>query len=147
MKSFGNWKSAFLNVALYVSVGAFAYGDQTTAREPLQFNRDVRPILSDHCYACHGPDEHSTEESHPNVDGSRRIGERIARSLFANRIVGERSFRFDLGPAHDPGIWKLFFGYGLSRRLDDLGGQGEPPTHPDLLDHLATEFRDGGWDV
>ena len=43
--------------------------------------------------------------------------------------------------------WKLFFGYGLSRRLDDLGGQGEPPTHPEILDHLATGFRDGKWDV
>ena len=44
-------------------------------------------------------------------------------------------------------IWKIFFGYGLSRRLEDLGGQGEPPTHPKLLDHLASEFRNNGWDV
>ena len=44
-------------------------------------------------------------------------------------------------------IWKIFFGYGLSRRLEDLGGQGEPPTHPKLLDHLSTQFRDQGWNV
>ena len=31
------------------------------ADEPFQFNRDVRPILSDRCYACHGPDKHSRE--------------------------------------------------------------------------------------
>jgi hypothetical protein len=43
--------------------------------------------------------------------------------------------------------WKLFFGHGLSRRLDDLGGQGEPPTHPDLLDHLAADFRDNDWNI
>ena len=61
MKSFGNWKPAFLYLALCIGAGAFAHGDQTTAGEPLQFNRDVRPILSDHCYACHGPDEHSRE--------------------------------------------------------------------------------------
>ncbi|MFP6886520.1 MAG: DUF1549 and DUF1553 domain-containing protein, partial [Opitutales bacterium] len=44
-------------------------------------------------------------------------------------------------------IWKLFFGHGLSRRLDDLGGQGEPPTHPELLDYLSADFRDNGWNV
>lgn len=44
-------------------------------------------------------------------------------------------------------LWKQFFGRGISNILDDLGGQGEPPTHPDLLDWLAVEFRESGWDM
>ena len=44
-------------------------------------------------------------------------------------------------------VWKLFFGAGLSRRVDDLGAQGEPPSHPLLLDHLAGRFIDSGWNV
>ena len=44
-------------------------------------------------------------------------------------------------------LWKLFFGYGLSRKLDDLGAQGEWPTHPKLLDSLALEFIQSGWNA
>lgn len=44
-------------------------------------------------------------------------------------------------------VWKLFFGVGISKKLDDLGGQGEWPSHPLLLDYLATRFRDLKWDV
>ncbi len=44
-------------------------------------------------------------------------------------------------------LWKLFFGQGLSRTLEDLGTQGEWPTHPELLDALAVEFVESGWDV
>lgn len=44
-------------------------------------------------------------------------------------------------------LWKQFFNRGLSSVLEDLGSQGEPPTHPELLDWLAVEFRESGWDI
>ena len=44
-------------------------------------------------------------------------------------------------------LWKVYFGQGLTRTLEDLGSQGEWPTHPELLDWLAVEFVESGWDV
>ncbi|HUP82442.1 MAG TPA: PSD1 and planctomycete cytochrome C domain-containing protein, partial [Pirellula sp.] len=44
-------------------------------------------------------------------------------------------------------LWKLFFGFGISRKLDDLGAQGDWPTHLELLDMLAADFKDSGFDM
>jgi hypothetical protein len=44
-------------------------------------------------------------------------------------------------------LWALFFNAGLCRSVGDFGGQGELPDHPELLDRLAIEFQEGGWDV
>jgi hypothetical protein len=44
-------------------------------------------------------------------------------------------------------LWKQFFGKGFSNILDDIGNQGEWPSHPELIDWLASEFHESGWNV
>jgi hypothetical protein len=62
------------------------------------------------------------------TDGNQRSGQLVARVL-ANRL------------------WHHLFGRGLVRTVDNFGRTGEPPTHPELLDHLANELIENDWSV
>ncbi len=62
------------------------------------------------------------------MDPSEGVGQLTAR-VIANRF------------------WYLLMGVGISRSLDDFGGQGEAPAFPELLDNLAIEFVENNWDT
>src|SRR6185295_11336850 len=44
-------------------------------------------------------------------------------------------------------LWQHHFGQGIVLTPDDLGNQSAPPSHPELLDYLATQFIDEGWSL
>ena len=101
----------------------------------------------------------------PRGDWTNKTGEIMAPAVpqfLASRKSGksdERLTRMDLAEwiaspenpltarAFVNRLWSLFFGEGLSRDLQDLGNQGQWPTHAELLDWLSVEFIESGWDV
>ena len=80
----------------------------------------------------------------PEFLGELDTGERRADRLDLAKWVVSKDNPLT-ARTHVNRLWKLFMGTGLSRLMDDLGGQGEYPTHPELLDWLARDFQENGW--
>jgi len=80
----------------------------------------------------------SAPDAAPFPSGQRRLGLAAALVSPANPLVRRVIVNW---------AWQHHFGEGLVRTPDDFGTRGRPPTHPELLDHLAETFRDDGWSL
>ncbi|GAG17167.1 unnamed protein product, partial [marine sediment metagenome] len=89
------------------------------------------------------------EAAVPDFLGSiRRDGDRASRLDFANWLVDPEDGVGGLtARVFANRFWYLLFGRGISSSLTDFGGQGEPPSHPELLDQLSVDFINDGWSV
>jgi len=86
-----------------------------------------------------------------------RVSPRTPGALPPLRRAGARASRLDLAkwllaPEHPltarvavNRIWQTIFDAGLVRTPEDFGTRGQKPTHPELLDYLAVEYRESGW--
>jgi hypothetical protein len=113
-----------------------ARGDVTKKVEPVEFGF-LTALLKDKT-----PEDYRKQVARPGLDTTFR------RAAFAEWMVdSEHGAGALLARVIVNRLWYHHFGQGLVRTPDDFGTQGEPPTHPELLDWLAGELIRSGWSL
>jgi hypothetical protein len=92
-----------------------------------------------------GPEVSPAIPAFLDVEGINRKDQALTRMDLANWLVSKNNPLTARNFANQ--LWKLYFGYGLARIMEDTGSQATPPTHPELLDWLASEFVRSQWDI
>lgn len=97
------------------------------------------------------------DSQHPGQAVPRRYLQTLSKpgELFTGAGSGRWELAQRIADPHNPltsrvmvnRIWHHLFGTGLVRTVDDFGHVGELPSHPELLDYLATRFMDEGWSI
>ncbi len=119
---------------------------RTVNGEPLEVQAQVMaelPTPRETYIHVRGNFEIPGDRVHPGLPALFEGPEVTDRLAFARWLVHPRhslTSRVEVNRA-----WKHFFGRGLVKTLNDFGNNGEPPTHPRLLDWLAIEFQERGW--
>ncbi|WP_430454659.1 PSD1 and planctomycete cytochrome C domain-containing protein [Rhodopirellula europaea] len=95
------------------------------------------------------------DHKQPGVPVPRRFLEAFDASPYQTRLSGRSQFAEDLIADENPlttrvlvnRLWHHLFGRGIVATTDNFGRLGDQPTHPELLDYLATQFRQNGWSL
>ena len=106
-----------------------------------EFQRVAQAVPGDQARPTTGP---NASVRHALIDEGSRLTRLDLANWFTDTENGNGLFTARVFANR---FWYLLFGGGLSRSLDDFGGQGFAPDHPELLDRLAIEFAESGWNI
>ncbi len=126
----------FINKAGDTSaVSVSVMGEEDEVRPTFVLDRGVYDAPTERVYP-------ATPESILTFDSTRYAPNRLGLAAWAFSKENPLTARVFVNQ-----MWAMVFGRGLVATVADFGNQGELPSHPELLDWLAADFRDNGWNV
>lgn len=156
----GRVRNYFLTVPGAESFGKFVADLKTLQKQKAELDRNIASVMvmsemekpRETFILARGDYRNKTEKVTPGVPGVLPpLSEEFTQGKPPNRLALARWLVHPKNPltarVNVNRYWQMYFGEGLVKTSENFGSQGEPPTHPELLDWLATEFVRTQWDI